>query len=56
MCGVFEIIILVEERPPFVPQGGKVGGMDVEKVTEKDIEEENGGHGVYNIDLRKFWS
>eukprot|EP00494_Astrolonche_serrata_P006867 UN06892 len=24
--------------------------------TEKDIQEESGGHGVYNIDLRKFWN
>lgn len=46
-----------KERPPFVPPS-KVGGdgMDVEKTTERDLEEEQGGHGVYNIDLRKFWS
>jgi len=45
-----------KERPPFVPPSKVGGGMEVEKVTEKEIEEENGGHGVYNIDLRKFWS
>jgi len=44
-----------KERPPFVPPS-KVGGMQVERQTEKDLEEEHGGHGVYNIDLRKFWS
>jgi len=45
-----------KERPPFVLPSKVGGGMEVEKVTEKEIEEENGGHGVYNIDLRKFWS
>lgn len=45
-----------KERPALVPPSKVGGGMEVEKVTEKEIEEENGGHGVYNIDLRKFWS
>jgi len=36
----------------------EASAMEVEeasKRTEKDLEEEWGGHGVYNQDLRKFW-
>jgi len=48
------------ERPPFIPPSvlaaRTASGMDVEKkTTEKDLEEEHGGHGVYNLDMRKFW-
>jgi len=47
-----------KDRTPFVPPSAVGGGngMEVEKTTERDLEEENGGHGVYNIDLRKFWA
>jgi len=50
-------------RPPFIPKQvadkRKESAMEVEEIkkrTEKDLEEDCGGHGVYNQDLRKYWN
>jgi len=50
------------ERPAFIPQKildrQKESAMELEeapKRTEKDLEDEHGGFGVYNQDMRKFW-
>lgn len=50
------------ERPPCIPQQildkRKESAMELEdapKKTEKDLEVEHGGFGVYNQDMRKFW-
>merc|ERR1711990_1426856 len=29
--------------------------IKLKKKTEKDLEKENGGFGIYNCDMRKFW-
>jgi nucleolar GTP-binding protein len=48
-----------KERPVFIPPLRNPKGPDAmdtdTRKTEKTLEDENGGHGVYNVDMRKFW-
>lgn len=51
------------ERPAFIPPSVRAkraaNAMEVdeeERPTEKDLEDQHGGFGVYNQDMRKFWN
>ncbi|BDA46889.1 Nucleolar GTP-binding protein 1 [Coccomyxa sp. Obi] len=51
-----------QARPPVIPasvaaaQGRAAAAVEHKKKTEKDLQEENGGAGVYSADLRKNYS
>ncbi|MCO5571624.1 hypothetical protein L7F22_025370 [Adiantum nelumboides] len=42
-----------KERPPCIPQAVLEGQANAERKLEKDLENENGGAGVYSASLRK---
>ncbi|KAL1222769.1 Nucleolar GTP-binding protein 1 [Cardamine amara subsp. amara] len=42
-----------QERLPCIPQVVKEGGKKEKRKTEKDLEDENGGAGVYSASLKK---
>lgn len=47
--------MLLSQRPPCIPQAVLVAKakQDKKRMTEKDLEDENGGAGVYSANLRK---
>jgi len=44
-----------KSRTPVIVIKTKRNKLDLEKRTEKYLEKENGGFGIYNCNMRKFW-
>jgi len=42
-----------KERPIFIPDGFGEDKIDEDKILEKDLERDNGGPGVYSMDIKK---
>lgn len=44
-----------KERPPFIPEAVLSRNFESSKILERDIERDNGGAGVYSMDLKKHY-